>query len=1041
MTDGRGVAALASRTDMMDRALYERSADAGERWTLLDAAGRPSHRWDAVGNHERYGYETAGRVRELVVEERGGPARTARRWRYGDEPGVLDAALRNVRGRVIEQDDDAGRLVLDRYHLSGEPIEYRRELLADFSAAPDWSAAGGVALAGAHRTRARFDASGRVVRQQPPDGTVREYVYAAAGHVAEVRLTTPDGSLDRALIVSGIETGARGQRSRALLANGVEQTWEYDPRSFRLARLRATGAAGRRYLDVEYTYDPIGNVTRWLDRAQEPTAPTPVLQGATVTSACEFTYDAFYRLLTATGRVHQLLELRDEDATPGRAGVVKGTRHLTLNNGAALERYQRTYDYDLAGNLSRVRHVAASRNWTRDVWTSPSSNRSLPAEDATGAPLVNPESFFDANGNTVRLPHLRSLSWDYAGRLARTVVIDRSAAGDPDDAELYAYDADGTRVRRATQRLAAPGVTEVTETIYFDECEIRRVTRNGALVLERLTSHVGDGAARIATVHRWTRDDLATETDDPAAVRVHYLLGNHLGSTSLELDRNGRVISYEEYFPYGGTSFIAGDQAREVRLKEYRFQQKVRDDVTGFYCFGFRYYVPWIGHWLSPDPAGPIDGPNLFAFVHGNPIRFTDEEGLQTAQGTVEVNRIEELPAGIVEKLRSDPALLERFNRDDAFFVPDGAGGYRDLTRAQMEEYAKAQVKKGKTVRLNLQGRPAETDDGDGGVAAAKSALAKVEEFTEQLDMDEILRPLKEAKIPGSDGKEKGGEQASGGDGGKKGKAHPADGSLEDGEIEPGKSAESGSNGNATTGTGPGAGNQGEGKGAKTTEGEQTETPGTGGTGGGKGSSGKGTGSGGKSGKTGGTGDPAGVAGGVEGGLPGGRIGGTGTAPLPPGVTADPNAKPPLDPATTVGNETREGSKTGTPDGVSKSGDQQGGKDARGKPGSDGGGGTRPDGVKGGKPEGKTMEGREGGTSEQAGSEEGKGSGEPESALDKATRWAGYLNLSFSGSQDGDRGGVPGGLGLLGLKGKFFQVLYIITSVISTVTMVWSIVK
>ena len=39
---------------------------------------------------------------------------------------------------------------------------------------------------------------------------------------------------------------------------------------------------------------------------------------------------------------------------------------------------------------------------------------------------------------------------------------------------------------------------------------------------------------------------------------IRYQLGNHLGSASLELDRDGAVISYEEYHPYGTTAFQAG---------------------------------------------------------------------------------------------------------------------------------------------------------------------------------------------------------------------------------------------------------------------------------------------------------------------------------------------------------------------------------------------------------------------------------------------------------------------------------------------------
>ncbi|MFT5584778.1 MAG: RHS repeat-associated protein [Cognaticolwellia sp.] len=128
-------------------------------------------------------------------------------------------------------------------------------------------------------------------------------------------------------------------------------------------------------------------------------------------------------------------------------------------------------------------------------------------------------------------------------------------------------------------------------------------------------------------VHSWTLDTRGRESADLGA-RVHYQIGNHLGSVTLELDASGAIISYEEYLPYGGSAFIAGDRIKEVDLKEYRYSGKIRDDATGLYYYGYRYYAVWIGNWLSADPAGAVDGLNLYRFVRNNPMRFVDPDGL-----------------------------------------------------------------------------------------------------------------------------------------------------------------------------------------------------------------------------------------------------------------------------------------------------------------------------------------------------------------------------------------------------------------------------
>ena len=66
-----------------------------------------------------------------------------------------------------------------------------------------------------------------------------------------------------------------------------------------------------------------------------------------------------------------------------------------------------------------------------------------------------------------------------------------------------------------------------------------------------------------------------------------------------------------------------------MKLKEYRYTGKERDDSTGFYYHGARYYAPWMGRWLSADPSGPVDGPNLYVYVSGNPVRKLDTEGTE----------------------------------------------------------------------------------------------------------------------------------------------------------------------------------------------------------------------------------------------------------------------------------------------------------------------------------------------------------------------------------------------------------------------------
>ena len=89
----------------------------------------------------------------------------------------------------------------------------------------------------------------------------------------------------------------------------------------------------------------------------------------------------------------------------------------------------------------------------------------------------------------------------------------------------------------------------------------------------------------------------------------------------MELDAQGRVISYEEYHPYGSTAFRSSDASSEVSPKRYRFTGKEKDEETGLYYHGARYYAPWLGRWTAADPAGLCRwAESGYLYASANPI-------------------------------------------------------------------------------------------------------------------------------------------------------------------------------------------------------------------------------------------------------------------------------------------------------------------------------------------------------------------------------------------------------------------------------------
>src|SRR5262249_45145910 len=146
----------------------------------------------------------------------------------------------------------------------------------------------------------------------------------------------------------------------------------------------------------------------------------------------------------------------------------------------------------------------------------------------------------------------------------------------------YVYGSGGQRVRKVVEK---NGGGLVEERIYLGGFEIfRRRNSAGTVTLERETLHIMDGKQRIALVE--TR---ITGSDGSLEQLIRYQFSNHLGSASLELDDQAQIISYEEYYPYGTTSYQAVRGQTETP-KRYRYTGMERDEETGLEYYSARYY-------------------------------------------------------------------------------------------------------------------------------------------------------------------------------------------------------------------------------------------------------------------------------------------------------------------------------------------------------------------------------------------------------------------------------------------------------------------
>jgi RHS repeat-associated protein len=161
----------------------------------------------------------------------------------------------------------------------------------------------------------------------------------------------------------------------------------------------------------------------------------------------------------------------------------------------------------------------------------------------------------------------------------------------------------------------------VEDRVYLGAEEMYTKRRAGAVVEQTLTEHAGGG---LSVDIKLVADGKVIAK--PVALR-RYAVADHLGSCKLKVDPDGNVIAYEEFHPYGTTSYRAMRSGLDAAANRYRFTGMERDEETGLAQHGARYYAGWLGRWVSADPIGIGDGVNRFAYCRGSPTGSVDLDG------------------------------------------------------------------------------------------------------------------------------------------------------------------------------------------------------------------------------------------------------------------------------------------------------------------------------------------------------------------------------------------------------------------------------
>ncbi|BCM19203.1 tRNA nuclease WapA [Mesorhizobium sp. J8] len=357
-------------------------------------------------------------------------------------------------------------------------------------------------------------------------------------------------------------------------------------------------------LQLQQENGPLANsaITYAYDGLGRPTSRT--VAGA---AAETFGYDAISRLtthsndlgsfaLTYLGETGQITNRQLSNSTLSTSWSYlpnSGDRRLAQikNTGLSAGQFS-TFDYTTnAGN--QITQISETSD-TAALYPSASAQSATYNNLNQLTNLSGQALSYDANGNLVS-DGQRTYSWDAEDRL-----VSITYPVTPGKATSFSYDGLGRRVAMTSKPAIGSSVT--TTYVWCDSslCQARNAGNDT------------------------TREYLVEGELVPGASPAAYFYGpDQIGSARRVFATSTSAPAYS-YDPYGVPLQGTGP------LTDVNYAGTLYNNDSGLGLTLYRTYDPVAGRWLSRDPIGEMSDPagNLYAYVGGNPVTFSDPSGL-----------------------------------------------------------------------------------------------------------------------------------------------------------------------------------------------------------------------------------------------------------------------------------------------------------------------------------------------------------------------------------------------------------------------------
>lgn len=598
--------------DFLDRIIEERQESAsGEALTcktfVYDSAGNPSVVVTG-GEREEFVYDSSnrcirqkdalGNVTTTTYEESQGLSKTVT-----DPLGLTTVSTHDTMGLLAMTEVKKGATLLSReenaYDLEGRILRRcntGQSPHRQFYTAWRYDPCGRVVELNeeAKTTRYAYNKRGDKICTTKPNGVAIGFTYNDLGQC--IAIDASDGSVHHrmrynrlgALIDGGDFTRTVDAKGRILTESGrgIEVQNGYDERG-----RRTTIRIPQADCEIQTTYTASGRVRTARKNLQgeelyahaytERDANLRVLEEQLINGATlRYTRDAMGRKTWL--HTPWMYESAVFDAVGNMTALQRrGDERLFTYD----DLYQLTSESGNAHNHSYVHDALYHRLWKDgDIYTT------------NGLHQIVSHCDYDANGNIVRWKDA-TYRYDALDRLIRLEQ--------PGVTQTFRYDA----LHRCIEKTIASETSCKTLVFLYDgQNEIGAFDETLRPIELRILAeapHAEIGAA------------IAIELNGAIYAPIHDLQGNVAHLVPLQGNEPGSYL-YSAF----------GEEQTQGPQSPWRFSSKRSDEITGLIFFGRRFYIPELGCFLTPDPAGFTDSMNLYQYVHNNPMTHFDEYGL-----------------------------------------------------------------------------------------------------------------------------------------------------------------------------------------------------------------------------------------------------------------------------------------------------------------------------------------------------------------------------------------------------------------------------